>query len=573
MIRMGGEGTDGNGYYRIEGLAPGPVSVEADHEDYPRVVKDLEAREGLNRLDLYFEGGQEVSGRVTTTAGEPVSQAAIRLAPVGRFWGGPEGSTEPDGSFRLAGVQDGQYQLWAEAEGFAPSAGETRVEVAGEPVVGLEVQLDPGGSIYGRVSGLEPDDLADVRISAEGGGFRGFGQSGADFEGNYRVEHLSPGTYAVTATLADSGRRAKGQATLEPGAPDTRLDLQFEAGLTLSGRAVQGEAPVPGATVMCEGVDVDHHGWSQTDMEGRFSIEGLEAGSYQVRVRNFQTGLAHDENVDLATSREIEIRIPTARVAGRVVDAADREPLAGVALVLDAGERGYGTMFPTHTATTDLNGRFELRNIADGEWRLNANRQSYAAVSMPVQVQHGKDVDDLQLTMDATEGLVLEARLPTGAIPAELVVAVLDPAGGALSSGNYATGESGRVRLSSVPQGSWELIVAAAGSATISLQAQAPGPPVPVALQPATGLRISVAELADPATIATVRLSGADGRPFRTLSWNAQPQSEWRMTGGQMELQSLPPGTWTVVVTGPDGRTWQGTSTTSAGTTSTLALE
>ena len=64
MIRMGGNGTDGNGYYRLEGLAPGKISVEATHEDYPRVVKDLEAREGINRLDLHVRGRAEVEGRV-----------------------------------------------------------------------------------------------------------------------------------------------------------------------------------------------------------------------------------------------------------------------------------------------------------------------------------------------------------------------------------------------------------------------------------------------------------------------------------------------------------------------------
>jgi hypothetical protein len=502
-----------------------------------------------------------------------VARAAVRLAPAGRGWGGPETTTEGDGRFRLGGVQDGQYRVWAESEGYAPSAGEIEVEVAGTPVEGIELQLDPGGSILGRVTGLDPEQFRNVRVSAESATFRGFRQGEPDYEGQYRLDHLPPGSYSVVATLADSGRRAKGQVSLEAGATEARLDLQFGKGLTLSGRALQGETPVVGATVFTEGVDIDHAGWSQTDLEGWFSIEGLEPGSYRLLVRNFQTGLAHDETIDLATSREIVIEIPSARVSGQVLDGADRRPLSGVTLVLEEGSGAARGFLPMHTATTDLEGRFRIEQIADGEWKLSANKQGYAAVSQPVAVQHGNDVDDLQLSMDPTEGLTLEARLPSGVPPSELTIAVLDPAGGSLLGGHYATGENGRVRLSSVPPGRWQLVVAAAGSATTELEAQAPGPTIPVALQPACVLRVSVPELDDPTSVSTVRLTGADGRPYTALSWSAQPRSEWRMTGGQMEFSTLRPGSWTVGVATADGRSWQGSVSTAPGPAATITLE
>jgi hypothetical protein len=290
-------------------------------------------------------------------------------------------------------------------------------------------------------------------------------------------------------------------------------------------------------------------------------------------VRNYQTGLAHNETVELATSKEIVLEIPTARVSGRAVDATDRQPLSGVSVVLDGADSGAAGMLPTHTASTDLDGRFVVENLADGNWTLTANREGYAAVSMTVPVLHGKDADGLQLSMEPTEGLILEARLPSGAPPDELSVAVLNPSGGALVSGRYATGENGRVRLSSVPAGEWRLVVSAGGSATSNLQARAPGPAVPVQLQPASGLRLHVPELSDPSSVATARIVGADGMPFTALSWSAQPRSEWRMTGGRLEFGSLPPGSWSVNVAAPDGRSWQATAVTTAGSTASLELE
>jgi hypothetical protein len=73
--------------------------------------------------------------------------------------------------------------------------------------------------------------------------------------------------------------------------------------------------------------------------------------------------------------------------------------------------------------------------------------------------------------------------------------------------------------------------------------------------------------------LATVQVTGASGRRFQSLSWSGRTQNEWRMTGGEMEFGSLPPGSWTVTVATVDGRSWSGTSTTRTGKTAELSLE
>jgi uncharacterized GH25 family protein len=573
IMRLNAAAADGDGNYRLEGLAPGPTSIEATHDDYPRVVRDIELKEGINSLDLDFEGGVEVAGRVVDTTGKPVPNAAVRLMPAGRFFGGPETESGQDGRFSMPGVQDGDYRLWAQAEGYAASDGKQSVNVAGQPVQEVEIVLDAGSTLVGRVLGLEPERFGDVGVRARGESFGGFDDVGVDFEGNFRIDHVKPGTYDVVAELADSGRRATERVQVEAGSAETRVDLRFEGGLTLSGKAVQGGQPVIGANLYAEGLDVEHLGWGETDRDGGFSIEGLQAGRYRVNLRDWSTGLAYSEEHDIGSSREITLRVPTARVAGSVVDSADRQPLQGVTLTLRSeATSGQGRM-PTHTATTDLEGKFEFSSVGDGEWKLSAARKGYSALSRPLSVQLDRSIDDLRLSMDPTEGLTLEARLATGAAPDEVRVAVLDPAGGALVSGNYSTGEQGRVRLSSVPPGSWTLVVSATGSATQMVEAQAPGATVPVSLQPACILSVVVPDLDGSSALATVTLTDSGGRRFHALSWSGQPRSEWRMSGGRMEFGSLPPGSWTVSVAGPDGRSWQSAATTTAGTPAEVRLE
>jgi hypothetical protein len=394
-----------------------------------------------------------------------------------------------------------------------------------------------------------------------------------DFEGRYRVENLSPGSYSVVATLADSARRAEGQITVEPGVQEVQLDLQFGGGLTLSGRALQGERAVAGATLYAEAIEFRHSGWTQTDDQGAFSLEGLEPGRYRLNLRNWESGLAHNEELELATSREIELRVPLASVGGRVRDATDRQALPGVTLVLESTAEAEPGAFPTHTAVTDSTGRFQLTNIADGNWRLAAEKRGYAAVSQPVEVRNGRSVGDVELTMDATEGLTLEVRSPSGGIPNEVRVAVLDPSGAALVSGNYSTGENGRVRLSSVPPGGWKVVVSAAGSATTQLDARAPGASIPVVLQPACALVVSVSDLQSSNTVASVRLLDAQGNPFRSLDWEGRPRSEWQFSGGRIEFASLPPGDWNVHVSAADGRSWKDSAVTSVGARPELVLQ
>jgi hypothetical protein len=151
-------------------------------------------------------------------------------------------------------------------------------------------------------------------------------------------------------------------------------------------------------------------------------------------------------------------------------------------------------------------------------------------------------------------------------------VAVLSGTG-AIVNGNFATGERGSVRLSTVPAGRWELLVSASGSAVTQVAVQAPGPVVPIALSPGTRLSIHVPELAASAQIGTVRIVGSNSQPFRSLGWSGQPQTSWPLRGGRIEIGSLPPGIWTVSVDTYDGARWGGTITTSPTATASLTLD
>ncbi len=564
--------SDGDGRFRLEGLKPGPASIAAVHDEYGRAVKDLELRAGTNRLDLTFPGGQTVSGRVVDAGGAPIAGALVEVQPAGQRWGGSESTTGPDGAFAVEGVQDGSYTLAATRQGFAPAVDGPKIEVKGAPVAGLTVTLNAGGVLAGTLQGLPPEEFASVSVNAWSAA--GWGSGSVDFKGNYRIADLAPGRYTVRAMSRDAGRSASGEVEIVAGTPETRLDLDFGKGLTLSGRALLGEQPVAGAAIWARGRTVQGFGQGRTDSEGAFRIEGLEPGTYELTLNLFEKGLTYNETVELAESRELTLRLPTAKVEGRVVDALDRAAVAGVSVTLapegQAEEPGF--FRGGYGGLSAESGRFSIANVAPGTYRLSAKKEGYAAHTESVVVASGQDAANLELTLNPTEGLSLQVRLPGGGIPDVVFASVLDGAGRTVTGGRYPTGEAGRVRLPVVPPGSWEVLVQAANSAVATLQATAPGGPVPVQLAPATQLTLRVKELEGSKLIATVRVVGADGRLHRTIGWGAGARAEREAAEGRTTLEDLPAGSWTVTVTAPDGRTWQGSATTAPGVPAELVL-
>jgi protocatechuate 3,4-dioxygenase beta subunit len=564
--------TDAEGRYRLEGVEEGRRSIVASHESFQRAVKDLDVQAGENRLDLQLGQGQAVAGRIVDPAGRPVPGARVVLSTQGFGYGGEgmaEAASEEDGSFRFPSVASGTYGLSASKEGYAPGALPDPIQVGGAPVTGLEVRLATGGTIRGRIRGLGLEALASVNVFAvrsDGVGMEaGMRQGVVDFEGIYTIEGVAPGDWMVMA-MSGSGS-ARGRVTLPEGASEAVLDLELGGGFMLSGRVLRAGQPMPGLQVVASGNNVVSHAMGSTGPQGEFRLEGLEAGTYHVAAMDFRTGIRHAEEVEISGDREIVIELPTQRVSGRVVDATDSSPVEGATILLQKpeGEAEMGFL-GSSGASTDPSGAFTLSNVGEGTWRVVARKEGYAPAEATVEVSPGVDVDGVRLALPPGAGLVFEVRTSAGGIPAQVFATLADAGGRSVLAGSYETGEGGRVRLASAPQGRFRLYVSAAGAATTAVDVAVPGEPVQVVLPPASQIVVHVPDLEGGGVRATLSLAGSGGQPYRSMVYGVV-QSEWPLLEGMAVVEDLPPGTWRVRVTAADGRTWEGTATTAGGRT------
>ena len=573
-MRMMGRGaeTDGDGHYRLEGVEVGSRTLEADHEDFDRGVGSLEVKAGENHLDLRLGGGQEVSGRVVSAGGGPVAGATVALAPPGQFWAGDRSATTDEaGAFTITGVPDGSYEAAATHPDYGDGRAASPITIAGAPVGGVSIELPVGAAVVGALRGLSLAELSRTQVTAfqEGKGWR---EGTVSYDARYRVAGLAPGEWTVSARLEEGGRQARGRVTVPAGESETTLDLDFEGGLALSGHVRQDGRPVDGAAIVARGNDVVASGSARTDYAGAYRLENLKAGTYNVEVYLTESGVRKRETVTLDGDRELDFDLRTVRISGRVLETGTGEPVAGAGVRSEPTDQRPEDVMPMSGAvSTDDDGRFAFGAMTAGSWRLTAEKPGYARATTTVDVG-GEPVDDVEIRLSPTQGIALQVSRVAGSPPAQVYVAVLDAGRNALVAGMYPTGENGRVRISTVPPGTWEVLVRSDDSGTVRVMATSPGEPAAVQLAPQATLQVNVPALAGEAVRGRVTLTGGDGQRFLVPGW-VSLEDDFSLAYGRANVQHLPAGTWRVEAKTGDGRTFTGTATTVAGGASSVDLE
>ncbi len=548
--------SDPAGHYRAAGIPPGLQTVEALHEDHNRLLAEAEIEPGRNELDLTFDPGWQVSGRVVDPDGQPLADASVHLRS--QAWRNSRHyrtASGESGRFELPRVAAGEYVLEAEKPEYVKTEAAERVVVDDDSVEGLELTLARGAVISGRILGLEFDDLATVQIEARGDAGRLHAGS-VDFAGSYEIRDLAAGDWLVVATLQDGGRQARAWATLEPGSRRARRDVEFEEGLALTGQVLYDLTPLPAAAVAVVGRDVAAERQVATDYQGRFRIEDLRPGQYRVTVSSSRELLVHNQDVDLRTGRDVVIEIATSRVSGTVTSGG--EPLGDALVALRQMQGGEGSSL--FTVGTNTEGFFTVARLTEGSYQVTVRKDGYATVEETLAVTASVDLPDLRYELPPTRGLDLVVGLASGRIPPYATVAVIAPSGHTLLSESRSLDAEGRVRFPTVPAGRWEILVSAPAAAARSLTVDVPEDPVVLILSEAGRLRIRVPGLMEPHLMATLTLTDPSGQPLRSLDpVTATPASAWPVAGGTALVEGVPAGPWVARVESSDGRSWSGT--------------
>jgi hypothetical protein len=159
-----------------------------------------------------------------------------------------------------------------------------------------------------------------------------------------------------------------------------------------------------------------------------------------------------------------------AQVAGRVVDAVSRTPIAGATVMLVPTVHEFPPGAINTTAVTDAHGEFRIRPLPRGRYRIYVQKTGFARVTdfdaQTIDVAAGRSVTDVELALHA--GAVIAGRIvdASGGQPPLLTVVALRQLTGpdgktlATTAQRAETNTQGQFRVEGLAEGTYLLMAA-----------------------------------------------------------------------------------------------------------------
>jgi protocatechuate 3,4-dioxygenase beta subunit len=395
----------------------GPVSTRAAADAEPVVIR---LRPGaLVKVTVTDAGTTKPVAGATVTLADPLESSAV---------------TDGSGVAAIHGVGDGWIAVTASAAGFAPGAG-TAVIGKTQREVEVAIAVRAGAAVSGVVVDDRGQPVAEAKVWAkDASSWEGPGDRAAvtsDALGAFTIPAVAPGSYRL---VASDEKHAPGHSELvtvdrDRGATGVKIVLAAAARITGTVYSADGQ-PAPYATVRVSSTDWSNdfvYRQAAADDHGAFVIEALPRRPLRLRGES-ETATSKIVDVDLTNTPEqtgVKLVLDQAgTIAGVVVDSAGEPvPEASVSAVPDfmAGETATADLVlaSSSAATTDGGGRFTLRGLAEGSYRLAASREGHAE-----RTAWGKDVTtartgatDVKLVLPAPGGVRGKLVLAKGGAP------------------------------------------------------------------------------------------------------------------------------------------------------------
>jgi protocatechuate 3,4-dioxygenase beta subunit len=379
--------TDASGRYSLGSLDPGRPKhmIDAKKQGYAMVSEEIETNSRREaELDLAMRRGVRVEGRVLDENGTPLEKVELYIGFSAHDIGRLDAITEAGGRFAFTEVGPGPTKLVAQFEGFAPFSHDLMVPMEWTPRMGVEVVLQPGHFIGGRVADTDGEPLEGVFIAARYHGEYIETRGSTDAEGLFRIEGLPADHVALELYKQGLLRLTRELERLD----DDGLAITMQRSGSVAGRVLDGRSGEPLSAFrirfvepVLEKGDRREGGYSAswvreglvfTDSNGAWDTgrETLTPGAV-IGIEASAPGFANSVADRVVVSSDpdpdaLVLRLfPGTTVRGQVVDARDHTPVEGA--LVKRFTRGNPI---NHSDSDDVHGRMQVRSDAAGQFEF-----------------------------------------------------------------------------------------------------------------------------------------------------------------------------------------------------------
>jgi hypothetical protein len=391
-------------------------------------------------------------------------------------------------------------------------------------------------------------------VSATGpAGYASSTRAGAD--GTFELTGAPVGPINLRATSGQFGgstRSATAQAIVAEGQEVVQVDIVFDIGFALGGTVTRNGQPVDGAMVMAalQGGG-GRTASARTDASGLYRLEGLAMGTYDVTVMPPSGGRPQRQTVSVADDTTLDLTIPSARMAGAVVEAGSRDPLADASVQIAAKDAAVSF---GRGATTDSNGRFSLDDLDFVPYVLTVRKPGFEFQSREVTPTDGGE--DLIFELVRGDSIGIEVRDIAFGVPLHAVqVRAVDAQGIAAFAGNLTLDSEGRGQIPSLKAGAYAVAIYAAGYAPGLLSASVPAPRVAIGLAPGGTLEIHAGPQTLARGTARAQIATAGGQPYPFSFVSADGRLS--LSTPVRRIENFAPGRYLLQVEGAEPRPFE----------------
>jgi hypothetical protein len=324
--------------------------------------------------------GASIAGRVVDdVTGRGVANAALTFLHAGSALGA---NTASDGAFTLAGLEPGMYELYAiGAPGYAPFEADLGR-------AGITLRVEPDTRLRDVTFSLRAFFSAEGKVTDPGGApVVGAEVHRLDGDATPWITDAD-GTFEVECSLGDviearHARFAPGRALCDRSARLGRpITLRLADAKTaaaresIAGRVVGADGRgIDGALVSVErrdGLRLPATTETASTADGSFSLEGLEAGSYDVSAA--ADGLAKSVARGVRSGeKNLVLRLETGgTLRGMVRQRETAQPVAGFSIVLWPVRGAFERGMPEVRTFFAPDGRFEIEALLPGDYVVTA---------------------------------------------------------------------------------------------------------------------------------------------------------------------------------------------------------